>query len=133
MNGSRSQRALLVEIMIAVLFFALCATVLVQTFAAARALSHRAGAEGAALIEAQDLAEQLRAADDAEALLSSLGFARAEDAWRRAEGDCTMEVVPRAEAFAAGRLFAATVRVTRAEETVVELPVARYIPEEAGA
>ena len=69
MSGGRNQRALLMEIMIAVLFFALCASVLLQTFAAARECSRSAGVQGAALLEAQSLANRLSASDDMAAAL----------------------------------------------------------------
>ena len=50
-NRNRSN-VLLVEILIAVLFFMLSATVLVQVFATARSMTRRAGVENRALTEA---------------------------------------------------------------------------------
>lgn len=130
MSGSRSQRTLLVEIMIAVLFFALCATVLLQTFATAHDYSHRAGADGAALLEAQDLAECLIAASDAQAELEARGFAREDGLWRREDESWTLEVEPNEESAPAGTLWTARIRALRGETVIVDLPCARYLPGE---
>lgn len=131
MSGSRSQRTLLVEIMIAVLFFALCATVLLKTFATAHEYSDRAGVDSAALLEAQDLAERLYASADPAALLVGCGFAEADGLWRRDGGDCSLEVELATEAAPAGALRTARIRALRGGEAIVELPCARYVPREA--
>lgn len=132
MSGSRSQRTLLVEIMVAVLFFALCATVLLRTFAAAYAYSERAGVESEALLMAQDLAECLYAADDREALLAGSGFDEEEGRWRREHGAYALEVELAGEDAPAGTLQTAQIRAKRGDATVVTLPCARYVPGEAG-
>lgn len=131
MSGSRSQRTLLVEIMIAVLFFALCATVLLETFATAHEYSDRAGVDSAALLEAQDLAERLYAADDREALLTACGFAQEDEIWRRDAGDYSLEVELGEELAPAGTLWTAQIRALREDGLIVELPGARYVPGEA--
>lgn len=131
MNGSRSQRTLLVEIMFAVLFFALCATVLMRTFATAHEYSDRAGTDSAALLEAQDLAERLYAAADPQALLEDCGFARADGLWRREAEEYILEVELAGEAAPAGVLRTARIRALRGGETIVELPCVRYVPQEA--
>ncbi len=131
MNGSGSQRTLLVEIMVAVLFFALCATVLMRTFAAAYAYSDRAGVESEALLAAQDLAESLYAAEDPEALLTEGGFTEADGCWRREGAAYALEVELAEEDAPAGTLRLAQVRALRGETTVASLPCARYVPREA--
>ena len=69
MGGKNRSNVLLVEILIAVLFFMLSATVLVRVFVTARNMTLRAGVETQALAEAQNVAETLYAAEDpAEAL-----------------------------------------------------------------
>ena len=60
-NRNRSN-VLLVEILIAVLFFMLSAVVLVQVFATSRNLTTRAGVETRALAEAQNVTEAMYAA-----------------------------------------------------------------------
>ena len=61
-NRNRSN-VLLVEILIAVLFFMLSATVLVRVFVTARNMTVRSGVESVAVADAQNVAESLYAAD----------------------------------------------------------------------
>ena len=68
-NRNRSN-VLLVEILIAVLFFMLSAAVLVRVFVTSRNLTVRSGVEAKALVEAQNVAEALYAAGDPEELLA---------------------------------------------------------------
>lgn len=131
MNGNRNQRALLMETLIAVLFFALCACVLLRTFAAAREYSLRAGVESAALLRAEDLAERLSAAPDAGALLAADGFAEEEGVWRMNEADWRVEVTVAREATEAGSLTNARVSVLQGDAELASLPAARYTPGEA--
>ena len=131
MSESRSQRTLLMEIMIAVLFFALCATVLMKTFATAHEYGNRAGADGAALLEAQDLAERLYAAAEPQALLRDCGFTQEDGRWRRKNGDCILEVELAEENALAGLLRTAQILVLRGGKTIVEIPCVRYVPREA--
>lgn len=71
------QNTLLMEILIVVLFFALCSTVILNVFVGAHNQSARAGAQADALIAAQSLADRLYAAGRTrkDALRQS-GFAR---------------------------------------------------------
>lgn len=132
MNENKSQRTLLVEIMIAVLFFALCSTVLLRAFVSAKEYSRRAGVDSEALLEAQDIAEQLYVSEDGEALLAECGFAQDEGAWRRESADgYYLEVRLDSEEASAGSLLIATVRAMMADELIVELPSVRYVPREA--
>ena len=57
------QNTLLMEILIVVLFFALCSTVILNVFVGAHNQSERAGAQADALIAAQSLADRLYAAN----------------------------------------------------------------------
>lgn len=130
MNGSRSQRTLLTEIMIAVLFFALCATVLMETFATAYRYSTRAGVDSMAMTEAQDLAERLYAAGDRDELLKQSGFVRDESRWVKDGGDYRLEVSMGAEDMPVGMLDTVAIRAFREDALIVELPGARYTPQE---
>lgn len=73
--------ALLVELLIVLLFFMLASTTLMEIFGAAKLNSSRAGASNAALMQAQNVAEQLYAADDVEQALEALGFAKEGEDW----------------------------------------------------
>ena len=131
MSGGKNQRALLMEIMVAVLFFALCASVLLQTFAAAREYSRRAGVEGEALLQAQSLASLLYVREDADAALRESGFEERGGVWTRQEDEYSLSVSGQEEATPSGTLRTMTVRVLLGETVMAELPVARYAPGEA--
>ena len=107
-NRNRSN-VLLVEILIAVLFFMLSAVVLVQVFATSRNLTTRAGVETRALAEAQNVTEAMYAASDPEAALDAMGFSSAHGAWTRDYGDYTLYVECGETNTDAGRLWQAEV------------------------
>lgn len=133
MSRNRNQNALLVEIMIAVLFFALCSTVILEIFVGAREYSRRAGIYNEALVEMQDLAQQFYAADDVQALLEADGFFLNGEAWMLEGEDYTLQVELAAEECAAGELNTAQIRALHQDEIIAQLPWAHYIPGEAGA
>lgn len=131
MSENRGQHTLLVEIMVAVLFFALCATVLLRTFVSTREYSRRAGVDSVALVEAQDLSERLYVSQDREATLTEDGFAQQDGVWTLDAGDYRLEVSLGAEDAPAGEMMTATVRALRDDILIVELPVLHYVPREA--
>lgn len=107
-NGNRSN-VLLVEILIAVLFFMLSATVLVRVFITARNLTVRSGVESAAIVEAQNVAESIQAADDVDQALSDLNFTGMHGAWSKSFGDFSILVMGEATDAGAGELWSGTV------------------------
>ena len=140
--GSRNRsNVLLVEILIAVLFFMLSATVLVQVFAAARNMTVRAGVETQALAEAQNVAEALYAADDPEAALEAMQFKLYHGAWSRSDGDITLYVESEENPTDAGAIWSGTVRAfyhsrnlnlaRQEDDELFALPCARYREVEA--
>ena len=124
-TGDRSN-ALLVELLIVVAFFMLSATVLLQMFAAARNQSVQAGLLSGALNEAQNVADRLYAAPDAEAELALLGFTRQEDAWVRDEGDYQLAVSGGREEAPNGVMTRHEVRALQEGKELLSLPVARF-------
>ena len=74
MTRSNQLNTLLMEIMIAVLFFALCSTVILDVFVGAHNQSVRAGVQAQALAAAQNLSDGLYAAEQREELLLENGF-----------------------------------------------------------
>jgi len=68
---SKRVNALLLELLIVVLFFSLACIVLIRVFAGAAHLSLRAGDQNSALLEAQNLAEQIYAAENVGKLLEN--------------------------------------------------------------
>ena len=134
---------LLVEILIAVLFFMLSATVLIRVFAAARNMTARAGIETQALAEAQNVADTLYAAENPEAALEQMEFRLYHDAWTRDAGEYTLYVESEVVPAEAGSMWKGSVRafyhnrnVDQArpeDEELFSLPCARYREGEAQA
>ena len=113
MKSKNRSNVLLVEILIAVFFFMLSATVLVRVFAAARSMTVRSSACAQALVEAQNVAEALYAADDPDALLETLDFTHSHGVWTRDDGDYALYVNMSTEPAEAGELWQAEVRAFR--------------------
>ena len=136
MRNKNRSNILLVEILIAVLFFMLSATVLVRVFVAARNMTVRAGVETQALAEAQNVAEALYAADDPEAALEGLKFKLYHGAWSRSDGDYTLYVEGGEKPADAGVSWVGTVRAfyhsrnvnqaRQEDEELFSLPCAKY-------
>ena len=109
MRNKNRSNVLLVEILIAVLFFMLSATVLVKVFATARNMTVRSGVESVAIADAQNVAETLYAAGDIDATLEEMGFFSSHGAWTLDRGDYTLYVAGTAEPTEAGELWTGTV------------------------
>lgn len=130
MEKHNQLRTLLVEILVAVLFFALSATILLEVFVGARNQSVRAEVTNEALFAAQNLADRLYEAEDAEALLRADGYAQAEGAWTLDCGAYALTVTLAEERLTGGVLRGARVEAVRGGETLLTLPCARYQAEE---
>ena len=136
MRNKNRSNVLLVEILIAVLFFMLSATVLVRVFVTSRNLTVRSGVEVKALVEAQNVAEALYAAEDPEALLTEMEFGSSHGAWSRDYGDYSIYVTGETKQSGAGTLWEGAVSAfykvrmpdaKRAEdEELFTLPCVRY-------
>ncbi len=132
MDKNNQSRALLVEILIAVLFFALSATILLEVFVGARNQSLRAEIANEALFAAQNLSDKLYCAEDAEALLTQAGFSREQDGWTLNCGAYALMVTWAEENRVGGTLRSAKVCAQYGDETLLTLPCARYLPKEVG-
>lgn len=121
------QNTLLMEILIVVLFFALCSTVILNVFVGA----HNQSEQADALIAAQSLADRLYAADERKDVLRQCGFAEDEDgAWHLHCGTYDLLVTLGEAVCPAGTMETAQVTALRQEKTLFSLPSARYVPEE---
>ena len=124
-TGNRSN-ALLVELLIVVLFFMLAATVLLQVFTGASDQGNRAGKTTQALNAAQNVAERLYMAGDAEAVLRDMQFTQEGEVWTRDDGDFVLEAVTARETRTGGVWRGQEVRVTLNGDRLVTLPCSRY-------
>ena len=120
---------MLVELMLVVLFFILCTSVLMQLFGEAQIQ----GEEGVWLTEsvgeAMNLAEMLYASEDPQMALEELGFtADSEQAgrWSAQRGAYLAQVDLTEEEKEAGVLRRQEVRILRNGRLLAELPMARY-------
>ena len=110
MTRGNQLNTLLMEIMIAVLFFALCSTVILDVFVGARNQSVRAGVQAQALAAAQNLSDGLYAAEQREELLLENGFKAGEAGVFTRECDgYTLSVALGEERTAAGRIETAEI------------------------
>ena len=119
---------LLMEILIVVLFFALCSTVILDVFVGAHNQSLRAGAQADALTAAQSLADRLYASEEQEDVLRQSGFLQSGDGtWRLNGSAYDLLVMLGEEAYPAGKLETAEVTALEEEQTLFTLPSPRYV------
>lgn len=131
MARSNQLNTLLMEILIAVLFFALCSTVILDVFVGAHNQSVRAGVQAQALADAQNLADVLYAAEKREDVLLKDGFeADASGVFTRDCGEYALSVALGEEQTAAGRIQTADISALYQGKTLFSLPDARYVPGE---
>lgn len=119
--------ALLVEIMMAVLFFALSATVILELFMAGHGLSTQAEIIGAATQQAQYLCEEIYAADDVQAMLADRGFEAQSTGWHKCCGDYVLLVKQNRQSLPAGEIITAEITAVQDEDIIVTLPCTRYV------
>ena len=134
---------LLVEILIAVFFFMLSLTVLVQLFAAARNTVLRANAETVALQEAQNILEELYGSADAETLLTGEGFISSHGVYTKQYEDYSLLVELSEKKENAGMMKSARLmaypnlrpvgRSSTEVEALFVLPCIWYLPAEGTA
>jgi hypothetical protein len=125
-KSANRSNALLVELLIVVLFFMLSATVLLQVFSTARSQSSLAGKLILASNAAQDVSDRLYGAKDAESALKEMGWTQENGLWRLPGGDYDLTVSFTREQQPFGELLRYQVRAVSGEDTLIDLPGARY-------
>ena len=123
--------ALLMEILLAVLFFALSSAVILQLFVTGYDLSARADALDRAVNHARQISERLYAAENMPTALVQSDFEEENGVWRLAEQDYVLEATLEEEEMSAGRLCSANIVAYVEGETATALSCARYFAEEA--
>ncbi|MBR2571680.1 MAG: type II secretion system protein [Clostridia bacterium] len=127
MKARNQSNALLMELLIVVLFFALAATVLLQVFVASSNQNRRAGAVSEALVAAQNAADRFCAAASGEDALRDAGFVPAGDSgWELNREDWRLSAALNAEDKNAGRMLYAEITAYQGENVLFALPAARY-------
>ena len=137
-EGSRAN-ALLVELLLVIFFFMISAAILVQVFADAKLKSRTAHATNASMLEAQNVAEDLYASNDPDAVLAGYGFSTADEGWVLEKDGYLLRVTFHEEDQDSGVLRTYEVcgveRVrdhsgNETENTLLTIPSTRYIPKE---
>ena len=128
-EGSRAN-ALLVELLLVIFFFMLSAAILVQVYADAKLKSRTAHATNYSMLEAQNIAEDLYAAEDPDAVLAEYGFEVADDGWTLQKEGYLLKVTFREEQTEGGTLRTYDISGIEGDKTLLTLPSTRYIPKE---
>ncbi len=137
-EGSRAN-ALLVELLLVIFFFMISAAILVQVFADAKLKSRTANAYNETMLEAQNIAEDLYAAKDPDAVLNGYGFTAQDGGWVLEKDGYSLKITVREEETDAGILRTYDVSGiekthdssgTEKETVLLTLPSTRYIPKE---
>ena len=130
MREGHRANALLVELLLVILFFMLGATTLVELFADARHKSLQARATNMAIMEAENLADDLYGAEDPDKVLAELGFTQENETWTLEKDEYTLTVTGEEEAAEAGILRKYTISATGDGKDLFSLPSTRYLPKE---
>ena len=128
-SGSRAN-AVLVELLLVIFFFMLSSAILVQLYADAKLRSRTAEATNSSMLEAQNIAEDLYATDDPEAVLTEYGFTEQDGVWVQEKKGYTLKVTPRIEETESGLLRTYDVSGLEGDKVLLTLPSTRFIPKE---
>lgn len=128
MGKSSRLNTLLVEILIAVLFFALASTVVLESFVAARSQSRLAALYDEAAADVQNVADELYASGDYDSALESAGFAFENGGWRLPREQYTLLAATMEENAGAGKLVTAGISAAVEGKLIITVPVTLYIP-----
>jgi len=131
MKKHGTSNILLIELVLVILFFMLCASVIVEAFGGARLKSREARSRSEAMMTVENLEARLAGEENAEGMLESSGFLPEEDRWVLREKDYTLTAEIREEKTGAGilRTVAFAARQGNGAE-LFELPVTHYLPGE---
>ena len=128
-EGGRAN-ALLVELLLVIFFFMISAAILVQVFADAKLKSRTAAATNSAMLDGQNVAEELYGTDDPEAVLAAYGFTSEGDVWVLEKKGYVLKVTQKIEETDSGTLRNYEVAGYEGEKTLITLPSTRFIPKE---
>ena len=130
MREGHRANALLVELLLVILFFMLGSTTLVEIFADAKHQSLQARAMNFAIMEAENISDDLYGADDPDKVLQDLGFTKENDSWILTQKEYTLTVTQKDEETENGVLRKVTIDGKGDGKDLFSLPSTRYIPKE---
>ena len=130
MKESGRANALLVELLLVIFFFMISAAILVQVYADAKLKSRTAQATNAAMLEGQNIAEDLYGTEDPETVLKEYGFTSQNGIWILEKKGYVLQVTPKIEETDFGTLRTYEVAGVEGDRTLITLPSTRYIPKE---
>lgn len=123
----RQNKALLAELLVTVLFFALSQAVVLQVFLKAEQLNRDAQTRNHALLRAEDAAETLAVSGDAEQALLELGYARGGDAYTLTDAEgYTLQATVSRLTQPAGEWVTVSLTAYRQGKALFTLPAVRY-------
>ena len=130
MKSRSRSNTLLIELLLVIFFFMCSAGILVQIFASAKLKSKTAHTINASMLAAENIAEDLYASDDPDAVLASYGFIARDGSWELQKDGYLLKVVPQSEETESGTLRSYEITGVQGEKTLITLPSTRYIPRE---
>lgn len=122
--------SLLVELLLVLLCFMFASITLVELFGASKGKSIDAHATNSAMLESQNLAEELYDTADPDAVLRSWGFAEKGEEWVLEREEYELLVSRQLEETEAGTLRTMTILAERQGKKLSEVPSTRYLPKE---
>ena len=131
MRKNNRLNILLVEIVIATLFFALASTVILKVYASTRRQSVMASIDNIVQAEVQNLSEECYAAEDVAAVLTAHGFNESESKYVYDGEDYSITAEIENEETETGILRTVVFNVEAMGEERLSVPTVRYIPEVA--
>ncbi len=130
MREGHRANALLIELLLVIFFFMLASVTLVELFAGAKHKTIQAKATNNAIMEAENIADELYGSDDPDATLSALGFTSDGGVWTLEKDEYTLTVTQSEEALEAGTLRLFSITGTGDGKDLFTLPSTRYLPKE---
>ena len=127
MESRPKHKALLVELLVAVVFFTISQAIVLQVFFKAEQMNRNAQIHGLALIQAESIAETLSVGDDAELVLLALGFVRDSKAYtiNSSDGYHLRAEIDR-KTQSSGNITTVELKAFQQETELFTLPIVQY-------
>ena len=127
MKSAKRINALLVEIMIVVLFFALCSAAMLEIFTLTRNMSREVEIRNSAMVYIQNIAERMYTSDNALSLLEGEGFYADGDNMSIECDGYSVSVSINEEETDGGLIFSAEITAVSKRGEIAQIPCTLYI------